>query len=60
MDGECDYCGKAIKTSFKWKNKVFCSGKCKKQYKLRERENEGGKSGATPLKSGAFDQLYWK
>jgi len=60
MDDNCAWCGKTVKNPVKWKNKTFCSSKCRKGFKLHERKKEGKERQTIPLRSSAFDQLYWK
>jgi len=56
---KCDFCGKDFNAerAYKWQDKVFCSAKCKREYRLREHRKKHTTD--LPL-SSAFEQIYWK
>ncbi|MEM0017200.1 MAG: hypothetical protein QXJ48_04120 [Candidatus Korarchaeum sp.] len=54
----CANCGKVVRgKGFEWRGKVFCSRRCKGEYRKRHRRRRSYK---LFLPSDTFEAVYWR
>ena len=58
---KCEFCGRTLDTKrvYKWRDRIFCSANCKREYRLEERKKKGKQTTGLPL-SSSFEQIYWR